>query len=169
MGFEWKHVRQEQITMAVRHGAQRPIYQKDRQDAGHADGVNVTHVTVYNWVAQYGKMMDKYMDTITPQVGNQWRTDEVFLKIRGERKYLFSMLDADTRFWLAKMVAVNKGIDDVAPMFKDAKRLAGKVPEELISDGANNFARAHHTAVPTQEFHASALRTHLGTSTWPAT
>ena len=83
------------------------------------------------------------MDKIQPQVGEQWRTDEVYLKIKGERKYLFAMLDSETRFWLSKMVAERKGNDDVTPIFKQAKRIAGKVPEQLVSDGAANFGHAH--------------------------
>ena len=51
------------------------------------------------------------------------------------------MLDSETRYWLAKMVAEHKGNDDVAPMFEKAKEVAGKVPEMLISDKAANF---HH-------------------------
>ncbi len=51
------------------------------------------------------------------------------------------MLDSETRFWLSQMVSEHKGNDDVSPMFKDAKKKAGKVPTALISDGAVNF---HH-------------------------
>lgn len=87
--------------------------------------------------------MKKYLDKITPQVGEQWRTDEIYLKIRGERKYLFAMLDSETRFWFAKMVATHKGNDDVEPMFEKAKEVAGKVLGQLTSDGASNFAHAH--------------------------
>ena len=105
--------------------------------------VKVTHQTILNWATQYSGLMDKFMDKIQPQVGEQWRTDELYLKIRGERKYLFAMLDSETRFWLSKMVATHKGNDDVAPMFSKAKRIAGKVPETLVSDGASNFSHAH--------------------------
>lgn len=66
------------------------------------------------------------------------------MKIRGERKYLFAMLDSDTRYWIAKQVATNKGTDDVRPMFRKARQVAGKTPSKLISDGASNFAEAHH-------------------------
>ncbi len=87
--------------------------------------------------------MERFADSITPQVGEQWRTDELYLKIKGERKYLFAMLDSETRFWLAKMVATHKGNDDVRPMFAQAKQIAGKVPDVLVSDGASNFSHAH--------------------------
>ena len=37
------------------------------------------------------------------------RTDEIFLMIIGNRRYMFAMLDTDTRYWLAKMVLERKG------------------------------------------------------------
>ena len=142
LGFEGKHATPEQITMAV-----DLVFSglSTRKTAFTLKGMNikVTHQTVLNWATEYSKLMDKFMDKIQPQVGEQWRTDEVYLKIKGERKYLFAMLDSETRFWLSKMVAERKGNDDVAPMFKQAKRIAGKVPETLVSDGASNFSHAH--------------------------
>ncbi len=86
--------------------------------------------------------MKGYVEMMCPQVGENWRTDELHLKIRGNKRYLFAMLDSDTRYWIANMVAEHKGNDDVAPMFKQAKEVAGKVPTTLISDGATNFHNA---------------------------
>ena len=102
-------------------------------------GASVSHMTVMNWATEYSGLMEKYLDKITPQVGENWRTDELYLKIKGDRKYLFAMLDSETRFWLAKMVVEHNGNDDVAPMFKKAEKIAGKKPAMLISDGAANF------------------------------
>lgn len=62
------------------------------------------------------------------------------------------MLDSETRFWLAKMVAEHKGNDDVAPMFNKAKQMAGKVPETLVSDGASNFSHAHKKQYAAKNF-----------------
>ena len=56
-------------------------------------GMDVTHQTVYNWIKKYTKLMTTYLDKITPQVGDAWRADEVFVKIRGELKYVFALLD----------------------------------------------------------------------------
>ena len=72
-----------------------------------------------------------------------WRTDKLYLKIKKDRKYLFVMLDSETRFWLAQMACTHKGTDDVKPMFEEAKNVAGKVPKKLISGGAANFGEAH--------------------------
>ena len=104
-------------------------------------GVNVTHKTVWNWIRKYTNLMEQYLEKITPQISDEWRTDELYLKIKGNKKYLFAMLDSETRFWLSQMVSEHKGNDDVSPMFAEAKSKAKKVPTTLISDGAANF---HH-------------------------
>lgn len=41
------------------------------------------------------------------------------------------------------MVADNKGISDVRPMYKEAKRITGKRPAVFISDGAANLHVAY--------------------------
>ena len=72
--------------------------------------------------------------------------------IRGNRRYLFAMLDSDTRYWLAKMVAEHKGNDDVEPLFRKAREMASKVPKRLISDGAANFGHAHRKQYAAKNF-----------------
>lgn len=88
-------------------------------------------------------MIEQYLDTIRPHVDKLWRTDELHLRIRGDHKHLFAMLDATTRYWIAKQVATHKGTDDVRPMFRKAMDVAGKTPSLLVSDGASNFAGGH--------------------------
>lgn len=107
-------------------------------------GVNVSHVCVYKWIGKYVKLMGGYLDQIQPQVGDKWRTDELYLKVKGDMKYLFTMIDDETRFWIAQQIADHKGTSDVRPMFKEAMKVAGKKPEVLISDGAPNFHRAYN-------------------------
>ena len=105
-------------------------------------GVQVSHNTIYTWIRKYSSLMEKYLDKITPQVGNAWRTDELYVKVRGNMKYLFALMDDETRFWIAQQVSEHKGTSDVKPLFREGKRVAGKNPSTLISDGAPNFADA---------------------------
>ena len=109
-------------------------------------GVDVTHMTVYNWIEKYTALMEKYLDKITPQVSDTWRADELFLKVKGDMKYLYAMMDNDTRFWIAQQVADTKYTADVAPLFREGKRIAGKAPSTLITDGAFNFESAFKSA-----------------------
>ena len=151
LGFERKRATPEQITMAIGLLFSGLSSRKAAKFIRMA-GADASHVTVQNWAREYAELMDRFMDKITPRVGGRWRTDEIFLMIKGNRRYLFAMLDSDTRYWLAKMVAEHKGNDDVAPMFEKAKKVAGKVPERLISDGAANFGHAHRKQYAPKNF-----------------
>lgn len=58
-------------------------------------------------------------------------------------KYLYAMMDEQTRFWIAQEVADTKYTADVRPLFQLAKQIAGKQPKTLVSDGAPNFHEAY--------------------------
>jgi transposase-like protein len=87
--------------------------------------------------------MRKYLEKITPQVGDTWRADEVFLKVHGNLKYLYALMDDQTRFWIAQEVAETKITADVRPLFQLGKQIAGKQPVTLITDRAPNFHEAY--------------------------
>ena len=100
LGFEKMHASPHVITSAMQlyftgeslRGVQKFL---------RLQGVNMSYVSIYNWVKKYAQLMDDYLKTITPQVGEKWHADEVWLKVKGDRKYLFAMMDNETRFWIA--------------------------------------------------------------------
>ena len=65
-------------------------------------GVEVSHQTVYNWIEKYVKLMKEYVEKFQPNVSDTWRADELFIKVNGNLKYLFAMMDDETRFGLLK-------------------------------------------------------------------
>lgn len=105
-------------------------------------GVEITHQTVYNWIKKYTGLMEKYLDEITPKVSDTWRADELYLKVKGNTKYLYCLLDDQTRFLIAQQVADTKYTHDVRPLFNKGKEVAEKKPQFLITDGARNFYEA---------------------------
>ena len=105
-------------------------------------GVKITHKTVWNWIRKYVNLMESYLEQIVPKVGDKWRADELFLKVKGDTKYLYALMDDDTRFWIAKQVSDNKYKDNIQQMFRDGKTLTQKKPKVLITDGAKNFHQA---------------------------
>jgi putative transposase len=102
-------------------------------------GVQVSHVAVYKWVKKYVALMEKYLDKIQPQVSNTWRADELFLKVKGNMKYLYALMDDETRFWIAKEVSDTKYHADIHELFKTGRKITGKAPSKIITDGAPNF------------------------------
>jgi transposase-like protein len=106
-------------------------------------GVQVSHQTVYNWIDKYTALMQKYLDKITPQVSDTWRADELFLTVKGNMKYLYALMDDQTRFWIAQEVADTKFTANLRPLFQQGKQIAEKNPKTLITDGAPNFHEAY--------------------------
>lgn len=106
-------------------------------------GVHVSHVAVYKWIRKYVTLMQSYVEKIKlPALGNAWRTDELYVKFSGNLKYMYEIMDDETRFWIAQQVSGTKFIEDVRPLFKKANEIAGKRPNVLISDGASNYNQA---------------------------
>ena len=105
-------------------------------------GVSVSHQTVYNWINRYVGLMQKYLDKITPQVSPVWRADELYIKIKGNMKYLFAMMDDETRFWIAQEVADSKYTHDARHLLQLARAVAGKRPKLLITDGLPAYQQA---------------------------
>jgi putative transposase len=105
-------------------------------------GVTVSHVAVYKWIKKYVELMEKYLDQIKPQVSDTWRADELYLKVRGNMKYLFAMMDDETRFWIAQEVADSKYEYDARRLLQKAREAIGHKPKTLITDGLQGYHEA---------------------------
>lgn len=119
LGFERMKANPQSITSAMQ------LYftgesLRNVQKLLRLQGVEVTHQTVYNWIKKYVSFMERYLDQMQPQVSNTWRADELFLKVKGNMKYLYALMDDETRFWIAKEVASTKYTADLKPLFAEA-------------------------------------------------
>jgi transposase-like protein len=106
-------------------------------------GVEVSHQTVYNWIRKYISLMKDYAEKIIPNVSDTWRADELYVKIAGNTKYLFAMMDDETRFWIAQEVAESKDKHDTRKLLEMSKQLTGKKPKTFITDGLQSYHDAY--------------------------
>jgi transposase-like protein len=60
-------------------------------------GTHVCFKTIENWIKKYTEIMKTYADNLKPNVSQTWRADEVYVKVRGDMKYLFALIDDETR------------------------------------------------------------------------
>lgn len=105
-------------------------------------GVEISHVSVYNWIKKYVKLMESYLDKMTPQVSDTWRADEIYIKVKGNMKYLFALMDDETRFWIAQEVADSKYQHNAQNLLKMGKQTTGKTPMTFITDGLYAYNEA---------------------------
>ena len=114
-------------------------------------GVEINHVTVLRWIRKYVKLMEGYLEKIKPNVSDTWRADELYVKINGNMKYLFAMMDDETRFWIAQEVAESKDKHDTRKLLQMSKQLMGKKPMTFITDGLPSYHDAYKKEFWTQK------------------
>ena len=102
-------------------------------------GVNVNHTTIYKWIKKYTNLMKTHLDNIIPQVGDTWRADEVYVKIKGDPKYLFALMDDETRFWIAQEVADSKFKHDARNLLRMGKEKMQTKPNVFVTDGLGAY------------------------------
>jgi len=116
---------------------------RNTQDSLRLLGVEVSHQTVYNWINKYVALMKEYVEKITPNVSDTWRADELYLKIKGDMKYLFALMDDETRYWIAQEVADTKYRHDARKLFQLGKKVTENKPMTLITDGLQAYHDAY--------------------------
>jgi putative transposase len=125
-------------------------------------GAKVTHQTVSNWIEKYVGIMKAYADNIKPNVSQTWRADEIWVKFKGDLKYLFCLMDDETRYWIAQEVADGKHTHDARQVFHEARVIADKRPETLITDGLQSykdaFNKEFYTNCKPQSQHINAIK-----------
>ena len=141
LGFERIHATPEMVTSAMQlYFTGKSL--RNVQKFLKLQGLKITHVSIYNWIRKYVGLMKAYLEKITPNVADAWRADELYLKVRGNPKYLFALMDDQTRFWIAQQVADTKYTSYIRPLLRNAKEITHKRPNTFITDGAPNFADA---------------------------
>jgi len=105
-------------------------------------GVKIQHVTVLNWIKKYTRLMKVFLDQFTPQVSDKWMCDELYLKINGKPKYLFAMMDFETRFIIAYYITDSKKTHNANKLLQIARAKAQKPPKIFVSDGLLSYKKA---------------------------
>jgi transposase-like protein len=142
LGFEKMHATPQVITSAMQlyfTGESLRNVQKFLK----LQGVKVSHVAILKWIRKYVKLMNEYLEKIKPNVSDTWRADELYVKIKGDMKYLFAIMDDETRFWIAQEIADSKYTHDARTLFQAGVKVAGKKPMTLITDGLPAYHDAY--------------------------
>ena len=107
-------------------------------------GIDVDHISIYDWVAKYSGMVSEYLDEIVPRMTDRTmvRADEVWIKIKGEKKYLSASMEDDTRYWLASEMAHTKFQHEADGLLEMTKERIGKSPAHFVTDGLPAYQKS---------------------------
>jgi transposase-like protein len=116
-----------------------------RQVAEHfeqAYGLPISAMTVYRWVTHYSALAAEWMNRQGAKVGETWHIDERVVNVDGEHRYLWNLMDSDTRFLLASTISKGRGVPEARAAMQKAKAATEVRPREIRSDGLYSYRRA---------------------------
>lgn len=96
--------------------------------------LEVPFQTVWKWLDKYVRIMNRYVSTLVPQLTGKWNEDEMAIKVKGEMRWLWNVMDHGTRMQLASEISKTKNELDSMRAFLKAKEIAKAIPREIVTD-----------------------------------
>ncbi len=111
--------------------------------------------TLHRWIIKLTGTMQEALSSFKPEVGNKWLADETFLKVNGNMRYLWNIMDYETRCHIVSVLTEGRGAEEALNVIKEAIQATGKNPEKLISDGLKSYSRAVNALQDNRIIHIS--------------
>jgi transposase-like protein len=99
-------------------------------------------MTVYRWIEQYSRLASEWMNNQQVHTGERWHIDETITNVNGEHRFLWNILDNETRFLLATHVSNNRSVLNTRMPMKKAKQQTNDRPTEVFTDGMVSYSTA---------------------------
>ena len=72
--------------------------------------LNISHMTIYRWIEKYSKIASRWMDKQKPYTSPTWHVDETIVKVDGKNRYLWNVMDSESRYLLATHISHNRSL-----------------------------------------------------------
>ncbi len=136
--FKGRQFHQEIIVLCVRWYLRYKLSTRDLVEMMAERGVVLAHTTILRWVQRYVPEFERRWSRYARPVGDSWRCDETYIKVKGRWTYLYRAVDSLGRtvdFYLSPRRDVNAA----KHFFRQAKKSAG-TPRVITLDA---YAATH--------------------------
>jgi len=99
--------------------------------------------TVLRWIQRYTELMDKYASDLVPKVSDKWHADETVENVNGKNRWLWNLLDSESRFLIASRLTKGRTDVDARNLFLDGLDRTNKAPTTIVTDGLVSYANAY--------------------------
>ena len=113
-------------------------------------GVTLTYETVRGWCLKFGQTYANRLRHKSPQSGDRWHLDEVFLKINGRPHYLWRAVDQDGDV-LDILVQSRRDKKAAKRFFRKLLKGLRYVPRVIITDKLKSYGAAKAELMPSVE------------------
>src|SRR6056297_1658233 len=142
--FKYFHSSPEIIRLAVMLYVRFPLSLRNVEDLLHERGIDISHETVRFWWLRFGRMFAAEIRKrrVEGMKSSHWRwhLDEMFVKINGERHYLWRAVDHEGEI-LESFVTKTRDKKAALKFLKKAMRKHGR-PEVIVTDLLRSYGAA---------------------------
>ena len=110
-------------------------------------GILVSYETIRQWCRKFGPEYARKLKGRQGRLGDIWYLDEVFVKIRGERHYLWRAVDQDGDV-IDILVQRYRNAHAAKRFFRKLLKGQGSTPWQLVTDKLRSYGAAHRVTMP---------------------
>ena len=110
--------------------------------------LSIDHSNILRRIQKFSQIIDEYVQTLTPELGDVWHIDEMKIQAGGKWRWLWNMMDTETKFLVSKKVTDRRRIKDCRNLLKNAKETAQKQPAFMITDGCHSYNKSLSKEMP---------------------
>jgi len=143
--FKYFKTSPEIIRLAVMMYIRFPLSLRNVEDLLHERGIDVSHETIRFWWHRFGPMFAseirrKRIEKLRAFSNWRWHIDEVFVKINGERHYLWRAVDHEGEV-LDAVVTKRRNKKAALKFLRKLMRRFGR-PKEIVTDRLPSYRAA---------------------------
>lgn len=117
---------------------------RDLEEMATIRGFKIDHATLHRWFIRFTRLIDTRVRNVKKPVGNSWRMDETYIKVKGTWVYLYRAVDSagnTIEFLLRK----NRNLGAAKAFFRKAFR-NNNYPEKIAIDKSGSNISALNCA-----------------------
>jgi len=104
-------------------------------------GLSLAHTTIMRWIQRYAHEFEKRWNRFARPVGQSWRVDETYVKIKGRWTYLYRAVDKEGKT-VDVLLRAKRDVAAAKVFFRRAFRGQGRLPHKITLDGYQASHRA---------------------------
>jgi len=110
--------------------------------------LRIDHSNILRRIQKYSTIINEYVKTLKPEVADVWHHDEMKIQAGGKWKWLWNIMDEETKFLITTQVSTKARIKDSKRFFADARQQTQKQPVFLITDGRHPLKESIKKEMP---------------------
>jgi transposase-like protein len=138
--FKGRQFDRSVILLCVRWYLAYNLSLRDLEEIMAERGISVDHATIHRWVVHYSPELLERFNRRKRTVSRRWHIDETYIKVRGQWKYLYRVIDSNgdtVEFWFSE----RRNLAAAKRFLSQALKRHGR-PERIVIDGSQTNREA---------------------------